>query len=1039
MSAINVIPSHVFGPDPSPVTLPGYDTLRDTAPSPSEQQLTLAAANAPLRYGYGRVRIAPLVANAVVDAAGALLLDCVIGEGPIDSVVAMEINDAAAPAGVTVTIYDGTQTTADAALVAAWALQGVTYADIRPGVAYAVVKIPPSIDVAIDERSITFEVKMRKVYDPRSGLTVWSDNPALALADFLASSTLGPGDTVDWTSVGAAADRCDQVLGGKKRHTIGIVFDEQKPKQDVEETLRAAAMCFVAREGPVTYLVADAPVDVSTTLHLQQADWQPLSLRYSQKNGEFGRNSVSVRITNTAVKPWGEGYTDPPLVTAEVASGDVDELTTVLNATWIQDYAEGVRFQKRYFNEYTLGIRTLEFDAFEKAWSIRRGDVIRLSNGSDLVAKPVRVLRIMPLGFARVHIVAEEYYPEMYSDDVVTAPPSIDSTLPDPRTVLAPTGFTMVEEVYLDQSQGATVATGAKYLSRLRVTWTASPDRYLLDYAVEFLQGTSVIFQGSSLRTEFVSPAVEQGKLYTARVRARNVLGFTSAEITGNYTAQGKLLPPSDVPSILQAFEIGGIVLTKIEPAIDIDTLRYHWKYTPNVTTGGSWETAERVDIVDGLLGQFRGLPPGTHRFYVKALDSVGRESVNAKFRDVTVTTDSDAFIQDREYSSPTLTNMVVFQNEGETFPRWISNRVGSWDSLFPLAMTSYPNPITTYGTGTSRFQGESWDIGQAVTAQFSLTATVTNHSGAATFALEVSNDGSTWTPQPGLSWSGTTRFIRPAVETTGAMEIVGKPKISLVALSRSESGQATTLSSGGKLIEMSGRYAAAQDVQATAVNTNSARACVIDRLLLNPQQGLMFTQNTGGTGASNEYSYISIMADAAIGLYGPTVAGDIFEYEVFLDPSSPAPDSGGYTGGGAFLEFMDLSQIGGAGDQQTGANMIGGGMDAAVRGKWYYRSTPIDGSHLGKTVRQVYLVNECDTPGTPKAIYRNVRIKNGATVKLAIYGTSGEPARNVNALVSANVSNIRVGPSNSFLLYAFNAGTGAQIAADAQWSFRGF
>lgn len=164
---INVIPGHTFGPANTPISLPGYETLNETAPTPSEQQLTLAAANAPLRFGYGVQRIAPLVANALVDAAGALLLDCVLGEGPMGSLVAMEINDAAAPAGVTVTYYDGTQVLADPTLVAAWLLQGVAYTDVRPGVAYAVLKIPANVDLTIDERSITFQVQMRKVYDPR--------------------------------------------------------------------------------------------------------------------------------------------------------------------------------------------------------------------------------------------------------------------------------------------------------------------------------------------------------------------------------------------------------------------------------------------------------------------------------------------------------------------------------------------------------------------------------------------------------------------------------------------------------------------------------------------------------------------------------------------------------------------------------------------------------------------------------------------------------------------------------------------------------
>lgn len=663
----------------------------------------------------------------------------------------------------------------------------------------------------------------------------FSANPALAIADFLANALLGPGDDVNWASVAAQANRCDQDLGGgAKRHTIGVTFDEQRPKGDVEEVLRAAAGCFVAREGPVTYLVADAPVDLASTLHFQPADWQPQSLRYTQRGGDRAPNSVSVRYTNTGVKPWAEGYTDPPLQTPEVIAGEVDELPTVINGTWIQNFPEAVRLQKRYYAEHTLGLRNLEFDVFELGWKVRRGDVIRLSNGVDLVAKPVRVQRIIPLGFARVHIVAQEYSAAMYSDDLVTDPGGTDSPLPDPRSVVAPTGLAMTEELYLDQSQGATVATGAKWLSRFRVTWTHATDLYRLDYLVDFLDGTTLNVNGGTAGNSFVSPAVQQGKLYTARVRTRNVLGFlsTAVEVTG--TAQGKLLKPGDVPAIPEAFEIGGEALFRIEPAADIDTLRYEWRYTPNQTAGGSWESATLIDRVDGLRARFKGLPVGTHRFYVKAIDSVGNYSTNARSVDVEVTSDSDAFLQDKEFVSPTLTNMIGFTTEADRKRRWITNHVESWNTLFPLAMTNYPNPVATYGTGNSKFQGESWDLGEIVTGDWTLNTTVTNHGGTATFAIESSDDGSTWTPHTGISWTGSARFVRPVIETTGTMEIVGAPTMSLAAVTRKESSASpvTSLASGAKTINLVGRYVKAVRITITPRGTG-ARMPTVDNVVL--------------------------------------------------------------------------------------------------------------------------------------------------------------------------------------------------------------
>lgn len=1046
-----VIPSTTLGN--SPITLPSYNTLANTAPSPSEQQLTLAAANAPLRYSYGPVRLAPLVLNALTAADGSLLLDCFLGEGPIGGVTAFELNDAAVPAGVTYTAYDGTQTTADATLVAAWAAQGVVYTDVRPGMAYAVVKIAPTVDVAIDARSLAFTVQGLKVVEPRtnclnlpglsgsfasapdsvaasitgdidirvqvlmtdwtpafaqvfaakytagqasyiffieqdgylrwfassngstntdaglsatvptgipdgavywvrvtknattgdlkfykspdgvawtqvgatvagaifsifnstagveigtyaggtagfgqpntkifrclicsgiggsvavdfnpsswsSGATwtsatgeVWtingsativkspalvtlsapaySSNPALALANFLADPVRGPGDAVDWASVAVVADRNDTLLATKKRNTLGITFDEQRPKRDVEETLRAAAACFVVREGPVTYLVADAPVDVSTTLSLAAADWQPKELRYSQRDAASAPNRITVRYTNTAVKPWAEAYTEP-IETADVTAGLVDAVEMVVNATWIQDYAEAIRLRNRYFAEHTLGLKTLEFPVFEKGYKVRRGDVIRLTNGSDLAAKPVRVQKITALGFARVKIAAQEYQDAMYSDDTPTGPTYPGTALTDPRTVLPVSALTMAEEVYLDQSQSAAIASGAKYVSRMRAGWTRSPDRYLLDNWVRFKEGTTLIFEGVASGVEYVSPTVQQGKSYTLEVQARNVLGFYAGAVTASAVALGKNLRPGDVPRISQALEIGGEVLLAWDPAIDIDVIRYEWRYTPG-TTAGSWDSATLIDRIDGLRARFKGLAVGgPSRFYVKAIDSVGLYSVNATYVDVTITIDSASFLQAVEFTNPTASfNYATYRIDGEQHDRWITAWPTSWNSNFTAAMSTYTNPIATYGFvafAISRFEGEIADIGVEVNGHWTQNSHMTALAGA---IGEWFNYGPTSPPgsaTSGLTLDGAARYIRAMISTNvsgAAWHITAPPSISLAAQTRDESGGPVTSNAGSaKTITLAGKYFKAARITITPRGT-VARSSTLDNVAL--------------------------------------------------------------------------------------------------------------------------------------------------------------------------------------------------------------
>lgn len=989
----------------TPIALPSYGTLANTAPVPSQQQLSVSAANAPIRYTYGTDRLGLQIINALLDASGNLLLDCLIGEGTIGGVTSVEVNDDTV-AGVTVTAYDGTQVTANSELVAAWLLQGVVYTDIRPGIAYCVIKIAASTDVPIDSRSIVTVLQGLKVFDPRNAptaaqsslefvqthaggggnnytywrilapsyvipagsklvydywidpksatassgtspgcievdltaapnngrtallldtngvvcvgltapvsgvwvtrtlpfvasmigktissidlvnesdtagyyrslyrniritdsggatlLSIWSsgapaanvsaysvsssgagaaevqgtlysNNPALALANFLADPVKGYGDTVDQASVVTAANRCDEQLGGAARHACKITFDRQVKKKDIEETLRGAAGCFVVREGGTTYLVPDAPVDTSSTLHLLAADWDTASLRYSQREAGRAPNRIAVRYTSTAVKPWAEAYTDY-IESADVTAGLVDAVEMVVNATWITSYAEAMRLRNRYYAEHQLGLKGLEFEVFEKGWKIRRGDVIRLTNDVDLAAKAVRVQEVRSLGFAKLKITAQEYHAAMYSDDVPATPSVPSSTLPSPRTVLPVTALTLVEELYLDQSQSALVASGAKYVSRLRATWTRSADRFLLDTVVKFLAGTTPIFEGPTVGTEYVSPPVQQGQSYSVQVQARNVLGFLATAVTASATAQGKLLPPSDVPRISQAIELGGEVLLAWDEAVDIDTLRYEWRYTPN-STAGSWESATFIDRVDGQRTRFKGLPVGTHRFYVKAIDSVPQYSASAIYADITITTDANAFLQALEFVSPTLTSMLAFRVEGETWQRWITAFADTWDTLFPSAMSTYTNPIASYHTaGTSKFVGESQDVGSLITGAWSLSASVTALSGSVTYSIETSPDNAVWTPQAGISYTGAARYVRPVIETTGAMMILRPPVISLAAVTRKESGGPTTSSAGAATtISLSGKYAKAVRITVTPLGT-AARMPTVDNVVL--------------------------------------------------------------------------------------------------------------------------------------------------------------------------------------------------------------
>lgn len=143
--------------------------LAEIAPNVAQQQVNVAASGMPIALAYGRVRIAGAITQPIPYGTD-LLVPCIIGQGPIDSVEAVEIDNKPLVSVngfiQTYTVYTGTTTqTADPWLVAAWAALGKTYTDTLPGIAYVVLLIPNQAEFAFD--NIAFIVKGLKVHEPR--------------------------------------------------------------------------------------------------------------------------------------------------------------------------------------------------------------------------------------------------------------------------------------------------------------------------------------------------------------------------------------------------------------------------------------------------------------------------------------------------------------------------------------------------------------------------------------------------------------------------------------------------------------------------------------------------------------------------------------------------------------------------------------------------------------------------------------------------------------------------------------------------------
>lgn len=106
------------------------------------------------------------------------------------------------------------------------------------GIAYMYIRLAFDADVfpnGVPE--ITTTVSGKKVYDPRTSTTVWSDNPALCLRDYLTSSYGIAEDTanIDDALVIASANVCDQTntIAGTTRYTCNGAFTTASTPYDM--------------------------------------------------------------------------------------------------------------------------------------------------------------------------------------------------------------------------------------------------------------------------------------------------------------------------------------------------------------------------------------------------------------------------------------------------------------------------------------------------------------------------------------------------------------------------------------------------------------------------------------------------------------------------------------------------------------------------------------------------------------------------------------------------------------------------------------
>ena len=497
-------------------------------------------------------------------------------------------------------------------------------------VAYVALSLIKSADDSYPNGApnVSALVKGRKVYDPRTSSTAYSNNPALVIRDYLTDTEYGLGVTsseINDTSFTAAANICDEDVtlaagGTEKRYTFnGVVDTANTPKSNLEQMLTCLAGTLYYSNGKWS-LKAGAYVTPSVTLDEDDlAGAMQIDTAISRRDAY---NAVKGQFISPESNYQATDY--PPITSSTFETedgGDRSYLDFALPFTQSSATAQRLAKIALFKNRQKISVAAkFKLTAFQ----FEVGDTLMLTNSRLGFSSKVFEVQSWALNFGADEVSVDcqlvETNSAVYSWTAEEAVFQQDNTtLPDPFNLVAPS-FTATDEVR---------ALNQTAISVLIVD-VQSPSIYAKNFEVQAKKTTETEYTsmgvGSGNKFELID--VEDSATYDIRARIINRLGVQSPFHTGQHQVVGKTAPPQDVTN----FSVN-IINTEAHlswtPVTDLDLSHYHVRHareTSGATYSNSIDLAPKVSRPANTVI----VPAMTGTYFIKAVDKLGNASTNA-------------------------------------------------------------------------------------------------------------------------------------------------------------------------------------------------------------------------------------------------------------------------------------------------------------------------------------------------------------------------------------------------------------------------
>lgn len=474
---------------------------------------------------------------------------------------------------------------------------------------------------------VTARIKGKKVFDPRTSTTAYSNNAALCIRDYLTSAYGLSDDEVDDTVFSVAANICDESVslsgsGTEDRYTLnGVVQSDQAHGQVLQSMITSCAgtLFWGAGKWKLNVGAYNAPTKVLTLDDLRSN----ISLQ-TRVNLQDQFNIVQ-GVFNDASQRWIP--TDyPPLVgSAFIAEDGNTETALDFDLPFTTSAATAQRLAK-----LTL-FRGREQMAFEaefglNAFDVEVGEIVALTiDRYGWVEKEFEVVGwrfgVGSEGDLRVTLSLRETSSAAF--DWAAEEQEIISN----NTNLLEYNFVPSISIPSDQITSEVRIIREKVTDVISINVTSNNEPFVdyVDVQYKSISGTDWINLGSNGLGiyELVDP--EPGD-YKFRARAVNPFGYKGpfVETEGIQTA-GSSTPPSDVVNLF--YEVnGGTTTLEWDAVSDLDLSFYRVRHAIE-TTGATW--ANSTTAIDKVPrpGTSVALPSRAGTYLIKAYDKTGLAS----------------------------------------------------------------------------------------------------------------------------------------------------------------------------------------------------------------------------------------------------------------------------------------------------------------------------------------------------------------------------------------------------------------------------